>query len=62
MSVPFVVETLSKEDVQFVVETLSKEELQKLLRYSENAVPVFYGCDPGEPGMPGVIEEGKEDG
>lgn len=48
--------------VQFVVETLSKEELQKLLRYSENAVPVFYGCDPGKPGMPGVIEEGKEDG
>lgn len=45
--------------VQVVVETLSKEEL---LRYSENAVPVFYGCDPGEPGMPGVIEEGKEDG
>ena len=30
--------------VQVVVETLSKEELQKLLRYSENAVPVFYGC------------------
>lgn len=48
--------------VQVVVETLSKEELLKRLRYSENAVPVFYWYDLGEPGMPGVIEEGKEDG
>lgn len=48
--------------VQVVVKTLSKEEFQKLLRDSENAVSVFYGCDPGKPGMPGVIEEGKEDG